>query len=165
MGNTKKVLCRLMVVMVLLGLFFPMVAQGAPEKIRPFSLQRVEDDTVVSHEEFSGKVLLLSFFATWCPPCRVETPVLVKLQEHFSQDDFTVVGISLDNQKEVVIPFLEEFSVNYPVLMANDEVLVKFGAFTIPTVVLIDKNGYVLRRFVGAHKYETFENLINEALE
>ena len=78
----------------------------------------------VSLSDFRGKVVLLNFFATWCPPCRLEIPELVKISQQKKKGDLVVLGVSLDKD---VVPFMlknfvKEMKISYPVLMGTEEV-------------------------------------------
>lgn len=113
-----------------------------------FALERLSRETF-RLSEHRGKVVLLNFWATWCPPCREEIPDLIRLQEEMS-GDLLVVGISLDEKgRKVVEPFAKEYSINYPVLIDDGRAVDKYGPISgIPTSFFIDRNGRV--RLVAA---------------
>lgn len=101
-----------------------------------------------SLQEHRGKIVLVNFWATWCPPCRMETPDLVATHKKFSDRGFTVVGVTLDeNPAQDVPPFAQRYGVAYPILLPNDEVGGQISS--LPTSLLIDGNGRVARRYVG----------------
>lgn len=103
--------------------------------------------------DFKGKVVLLEFWATWCPPCRATVPELVALQKEYGNRDFTVLGVSVDDQapglKTELLNFSRKFHINYPVLMGNDSVERKYGIWSIPRSFLIDKDGMIRDSYSG----------------
>lgn len=103
--------------------------------------------------EQEGKVVLMNIWATWCPPCREETPDLVDLYNKYRDDGFVTLGVSIDEQGlSVVRPFMEEFKVNYPMYIDNDEIVIsKYGpVMSIPTTYIIDRTGNLRYFAVGA---------------
>ena len=116
-----------------------------------FSLSSAVDGKTVKSDDFKGKVLLVTFFATWCPPCRQEIPTLIQLQEEYSSKGFSVIGLSVDEKgPKVVVKLIEKTKINYPVLMADGKVAREFGGIAgIPTSFLIDKKGKIFKRYPG----------------
>ena len=106
---------------------------------------------LVSSAEFEGKVLLIDFWATWCPPCRKMIPGLVELQEAYADAGLVIVGVSLDRKgPEVVRAFNEKFRVNYTSLMGDEAIVSAFGGIEgIPTSFLIDREGRIVEKHVG----------------
>ncbi len=95
-----------------------------------------------------GQVVLVNFWATWCPPCRMETPELVSLKSDLAAQPFEIVGINMDDDTSKVAPFLKQYSINYPVLLPGSAL--PFGEVdALPTSILIDRQGRVARRYVG----------------
>ncbi len=132
-----------------------------------FSLTNARSGEVVNSESFAGKVLLISFFATWCPPCRVEVGELKMLQEKFAGDSFSVLGLSVDQGGSAgVVSFMRKEGVNYPVLMADYRVTRDFGGIVgIPTAFLVDKTGAVVKRYQGVAYYDTLERDVAKVLQ
>jgi peroxiredoxin len=126
-----------------------------------FALPDLDARTVKS-EEFAGKVVLLDFWATWCPPCRAEIPHLVRLQSKYRDRGLAIVGLSLDQGGAgVVRPFADEHEINYAILIANDGTAESYGGIVgIPTTFLIDRDGKIVRRFVGYTDPDVFEQAI-----
>jgi len=109
---------------------------------------------------FKGKVILLNFWATWCGPCRAEIPSLVELQEQY-KDDLVVLGLSVDDTADKLLPYAAEFKMNYPVLVGldRDDLQDAYGPmWGIPTTFVISRDGRICRKnsgLVGKAKYET----------
>src|SRR6266436_1925265 len=105
----------------------------------------------VKLSDFKGKVVILDFWATWCPPCRAEVPDFVRLQAKYRDKGLSVVGLSLDAEgAKVVRPFAEEYNVNYVMLIANDETTRSFGGVVgIPTTFVLDRTGKIVSKFIG----------------
>ena len=109
------------------------------------------DGKSVASTNYSGKVVLLTFWATWCPPCRLEVPGLISLQRKYASAGFTVLGISLDETgAKVVKPFLQEYAINYPVAIGDDKITGAFGGVeAIPKTFVIDRQGTIVAGFLG----------------
>lgn len=104
--------------------------------------------------DFKGKVLILDFWATWCGPCEESIPDLSRLHRDFEKKGFSVVGVALDARgKEVVGPFVEKHKVPYPILLGSPAELREWPIPGFPTSFLIDREGRVLKRYLGAVPY------------
>ena len=103
--------------------------------------------------DHKGKVILVNFWATWCGPCVMEMPELVKLQEKYGPKGFQIVGISVDETLELATEFAKEHSLNYPVLLLPMDKVSAFQAIggfkALPTSYLINKEGKVVWRMEG----------------
>lgn len=122
---------------------------------------------LVSSEDFKGKVVVLDFWATWCPPCRAEIPGYVDLYKKYGKDRLAIIGVSLDEAgPKVVQQFVTKFGVNYPIVMGDDAVQSAFGGMeAIPTTFLIDQNGRIRDKKVGAEPTESYEKKIAALLK
>ncbi len=155
MKNRVLFLSSLLVVSLMLFV----VSSYASVSMPHFSLTNVVDGKKVDSSSFHGKALLITFFATWCPPCRQEVHELKKLQKNFSESDFSVIGISVERgNNEKIAAFVESKDINYPVLIANYQIGQDFGGvFGIPTAFLVNKEGNVVKRYQGYVRYSTLE--------
>lgn len=164
----KKVVLSTFVVAVLAvaaGYWFAMQQRQpstlGPSSMVPFTLPDTDGKTR-SIEEWKGKVVLLNFWATWCPPCREEVPTFVGLQQQLGSKGFQIIGVAID-KKEDVTDFMDTYFVNYPVLLGNDKTLqlmVKYGnrIGSLPYSVIMDREGNIVHRKVGAyHKKQILE--------
>lgn len=131
----------------------------------PFWKLKDVNGNAVSSDEFKGKVVVVDFWATWCPPCRSEIPGYVDLYRKYGKD-LVIVGISMDEGgPQVVKDFIGKFGVNYPIVMAEDAVVSAFGGMeAIPTTFLIDRNGQIRDRKVGAEATADYEKKIESLL-
>ena len=114
----------------------------------------------ISLSNFTGKVVLLNFWATWCPPCREEIPYLVTLQKSYS-GALEVIGISVFSYTTTTEKFYEDYSINYPMIYGSYELMGKYGNVgSIPTTFLIDKEGRIAARVVGSRTEDRYEDMI-----
>ncbi|PEN11445.1 alkyl hydroperoxide reductase [Longibacter salinarum] len=116
----------------------PLQSQKAPD----FALERMNGETF-RLSEHRGEVVVVNFWATWCPPCRMEIPGFIKLQKEFRDQGLTFVGISLDKGGfGAVRPYAEEMAINYPLVMGESSVVQKYGGVRgLPTTFVIDAEG------------------------
>jgi len=122
------------------------------------------DGRPVSLADFRGKVVVLNFWATWCPPCRREIPDFIDLQNEYGSQGVQIVGIALD-EPEKVQAFARQHGMNYAVLIGSDEISMKYGGIEgIPTTFIVDKNGKIVNRFEGFRPREIFEAEIKQLL-
>lgn len=150
----KKLALSRLAVGVLLALFFSLSQVGsshAGARMPEFVLKSVVDGVEVDSRSFAGKVLLVSFFATWCPPCIEEVPTFIDLQKSFGQQGFSVIGLSVDQGgPEEVARLVEKKQINYPVLMADNETMENFGGvYGIPVSFLVNMEGNVVKKYPG----------------
>ncbi len=138
----------------------PRVRQKAPE----FAL-RDKDAKIVRLSEFRGRVVVLNFWATWCPPCRVEIPWLNQLAVKFSKEGLVVIGASLDEGGwPVVNPFLREFGVQYPIVLSDERTVRVYGVGPPPTTFLIGADGRMAAVFAGVVNHQALERSVEELL-
>ena len=99
--------------------------------------------------ESSGKVVLINFFASWCPPCREELPSLVRLRKHYKPDQVMFLGLSVDNSRDDLYKFLAGMPLNYPVYMADRQIAYAYGVESIPHNVVYSKAGKLVANQPG----------------
>jgi peroxiredoxin len=102
---------------------------------------------------YKGQVVLLNFWATWCVPCKRESPELNALHREYQERGFVVLGVSVDSEVRAIKPFAREMKMSYPVLIGagREDLSQAFGPFIgFPTSVLIARDGKVCVRHVGA---------------
>ena len=123
-----------------------------------FTLQNINGENV-SLSDFSGKVIILDFWATWCPPCIKEIPHFIELYEQYKDKDCVIVGIALDREGiNIVKPFVQKNKIEYPVLISDRQVPQAYGGInSIPTTFVIDSAGNIRKRYVGYRDKSVFE--------
>jgi len=133
-----------------------------------FSLPDIEG---VEHKisEWDGKVILLNFWATWCPPCRREMPAFIKLQDQFGPQGFQVIGVAID-QVDLVEAFADNIGVNYPILVGENNAIKVTEAYgnqygQLPYTVIIDRQGIVRHKKFGEVTYDEAIAFINPLLK
>ncbi len=119
--------------------------------------------------EWQTNILVLNFWAAWCPPCREETPLFVDLQEQYARDNVRFVGIAIDD-REPVADFVDTYGVEYPVLLGDLEAITlsrrlgnRFDG--LPFTVVVEPGGRILARFAGGVSREQIEPVIRQAIE
>ena len=120
----------------------------------------------VKSEKYEGKVIILNFWATWCPPCRAEMPDFMKLHSAFKDKGVTFLGISLDTGLGPVKRYVRTEKVNYPILMGNSGMVADYGGFSaIPQTFIIDAEGRINKQFMGLVKFDKLEKVIQSLID
>lgn len=120
---------------------------------------------VISSAQFRGHVVLLSFWATWCPPCRLEIPELVELQNRY-KDQLQVIGVSMDDDgPRQVAQFAARAGINYSIVMGSSEIVREYGGVpALPTNFLIDPQGKVVQKHVGLYPLNVYDTEVRALL-
>lgn len=131
-----------------------------------FTLQSIEGKSI-SLSDYKGKIVILDFWATWCPPCRKAIPDLVDLKEKY-KNDIEIIGIALDDAstKQEVKPFAEQMKINYPVVYGNIPLTQEYGNIrSIPTSFVLDAEGKIAAKHIGYVSKQVYENDIQQIME
>jgi peroxiredoxin len=129
-----------------------------------FTLQDLSGKKV-SLSGLKGSVVLLEFWATWCPPCRSSIPGLERLHKAYGGKGLTILAISVDDGGwDNVSNFIAEHKITYSVLKGTDEVSTKYLVRMIPAMYLVDKQGIVRKQYMGAGDDEEIEKEIKALL-
>jgi thiol-disulfide isomerase/thioredoxin len=130
-----------------------------------FSLATTDGKTL-KLSSYRGKVVIVDFWATWCPPCLKGIPDLIELKKKYGKKGFEVIGVSVDTEsKDKVVPFIKEKGINYPVVYGDMNVYQQYGGIrSIPTTVVIDKNGKIIASYEGLMPIDTYETYIKKLL-
>ncbi len=159
---------RKKIITVLLGaciLFGGSQALFAATAMPSFSLPDAASGEMVNSDSFAGKAKLVIFFATWCPPCMEEVPILKQLQTEYGNKDFAVVALSMDRRATDVHRFMTRNNVNYSVLMADRTVAQNFGGVSgVPVTFLVSKEGNVLRKYQGLVPHALLDREVKKML-
>lgn len=128
---------------------------------------KTPDGKLLKLSDYKGKIVIVDFWATWCPPCRRGIPDLIEIQKEFN-DELIVIGISLDQENTIsqLQPFIENYNINYPVVLWNEKVVQDYGNISaIPTSFIINKDGKIVNKIVGLIPKQSFVEQINSILK
>ena len=183
----KKIFCLLLVMMLIIGSCKKTeqpqqtngeteikptqpIADSTPQKpagkpAPDFTLQDLNGEQV-RLSDFKGKIVILNFWATWCPPCIREIPDFIELYEQYNDKGLEILGISLDQAGiSVVKSFAQKNKINYPVMMNEGRIDQAYGGITsIPTTFIIDPAGNIRKTYTGLREKAVFEADIKELL-
>lgn len=109
----------------------------------------------VSLSQFRGKIVILNFWATWCPPCVEEMPSMEQLYREFKDKDLVVLAVNVESSgQEAVSEFLAKKSYSFKILLDPDaEIQNTYGVFRLPESFLIDRNGVVVEKVIGGRNW------------
>jgi cytochrome c biogenesis protein CcmG/thiol:disulfide interchange protein DsbE len=188
MNDIKKILAIILISIVTLAVGCSQKSNSPPEKFVKKSVQPKQpklpanavkapdftfsklDGSWFKLSDFKGKVIMLNFWGTWCPPCRREIPDFVNLMEKYNNDGLEIVGVTLTSgSADKIQKFVNANKMNYTLLtdIDNNEtqaVTARYGEVTgkringIPTTFIIDRNGYIVKRYVGPRSESFFYN-------
>lgn len=116
---------------------------------------------------YKGRPLIVNFWATWCPPCKLEIPWFVEFKQRYADKGLEILGVSIDDPAPELKTFSADYKMNYPVLMGlgHDPMLAAYEAdMTVPVTWFIKKDGTVLGRTIGINTREYFESQIQAIL-
>ncbi len=141
------------------------LAESSLKKAPNFKLQTI-DGKSLQLSDFKGKIVIVDFWATWCPPCRRGIPDLITLQGEFKKD-LVIIGISVDRDtRSSVAEFARKQGINYPICYFTDKVVEDFGGIEgIPTSFIIDRKGNIVDSHVGLVDKDTYVQTIKKLLK
>jgi thiol-disulfide isomerase/thioredoxin len=150
----------------------PLIGKPAPQ----FSLEDLSGRKV-SLADYKGKAVLINFWATWCGPCKVETPWLVDLRSQYAAKGFEILGVSTDEldrsdakmfgqEKKEIADFVQRMHMPYPVLIEGDSLSKPYGGLdAMPTSFFVDRTGKIIAATMGISSKEDIEMNIQKALK
>jgi cytochrome c biogenesis protein CcmG/thiol:disulfide interchange protein DsbE len=161
----------------------PDPAGGPPQLLSPLMGKPAPDFTLedtsgkkVSLSSYKGKAVLINFWATWCAPCKIETPWLVDLRNQYAAQGFEILGVSTDDidrdepdklamEKKEIARFVQQLHMPYPVLIDGDTLSKPYGGLdSLPASFFVDRNGNVVATQVGLTSKDEIEANIKKAL-
>jgi cytochrome c biogenesis protein CcmG/thiol:disulfide interchange protein DsbE len=147
--------------------------QGKPAP--PFALEDLSGKKV-SLAGYKGKALLINFWATWCAPCKIETPWLIELRDQYAAQGFEIIGVSaddidrgdpqkLDSEKKDIAKFVQQMHMDYPVLIDGDSLSQSYGGLdSLPTSFFVNRDGTIVAMQLGLTSKDEIEGNIKKAL-
>lgn len=153
MKKNVKILTVAVVLLTVTALSFSPVGAAEEQKAAAFSLKDLGGKTV-SLSSLKGKVVLLNFWATWCPSCISEMPSLNRLYKELKSRGLEVVAVSTDRSASSVKDFRDAHGLTFPIVMDEDrDVTRSYHVFSLPTSILIDKEGFIVEKFFGEYDW------------
>ncbi|OGR35242.1 MAG: hypothetical protein A2051_03925 [Desulfovibrionales bacterium GWA2_65_9] len=134
---------------------------GAPEKIETVDMSGLEKRIAAN----KGKVTLIMFWATWCPACKTELPVLEQLRAKYPKDVLDILALSVDDTDQAMQEYLKSRPTTLTVLMAKGDVSTEFGVRSIPNLVIFDGEGKVAFNSAGAYPFEMLDPVISQLVK
>jgi thiol-disulfide isomerase/thioredoxin len=123
------------------------------------------DGGAVKLADYKGKVVLLNFWGTWCPPCRMEIPGFIELQDSYRDKGLVIVGVAVEDTPEAVKAYAAEAKINYPLAMVQDDIDAAYGPmYGLPVSFIIARDGSICRRHLGELSKERAEQEIKALL-
>jgi thiol-disulfide isomerase/thioredoxin len=125
------------------------------------------DDTITSSESLKGKVVLITFFASWCRSCLEEIPLLKKMQTKFGAEDFAIIAMATDYENIAGIKnMIQKQKINYQVLLTDEATKENFGGIAVlPTMFLVNREGLLLKKYFGHIERDSLVKDIRKILE
>jgi thiol-disulfide isomerase/thioredoxin len=141
-------------------------AIGERMQMVPFKMPSLTDKAILDSKQLEGQVLLVTFFASWCPPCIQEIPALIALQDSFKPKGFSVVAFSVDEGELAPLKkLIDKYGINYPVLLAEPFVTKSFGGVSgIPVTFLVNRKGQIVKKYLGYVSHDHLEEEIKNML-
>ncbi len=155
----RNFLMTLTVFIIIISFF---IFTGCKSTSGDFTLMDL-DGNEISLSDFNGKVLILNFWATWCPPCREEIPDFVEVYNEYESEDVQFIGVS-NEDISTLRSFVEDYNISYPILIDDENIMGKWGISAIPTTFVFDKDGQIISKSVGTMTREQLVNIIEDAL-
>ena len=162
---TRRLLLVILLAVIIAGCSKDDSGQGLSGGAPDFTLPAV-DGSMVSMSDYRGKVILVDFWATWCPPCQEMIPVLSKLHKKYSDKGLVILGVSLDRDGlEALGTYVHENMIPYKVVMGDTRIGNAFGGVSsIPTLYIVDRDGRLVRKLTGYHSYGQLEEQVKKYL-
>ena len=156
----KQILCS-----IILFILIPITLVSASEKqalhaspdkpVAPeFELKDI-DGKVHKLSDYRGKVVIVNFWATWCPPCRFEIPSMERAQKKLANDNIIILAINIGEDEDTIFEFIGDYNINFPILMDLDSSTIKnYPVVGLPTSYVVDPKGKTVYRAIGGREWD-----------
>ena len=136
----------------------------------PIAIPEDQDFTIntllgdqISKNDYSGKIIILDFWSSWCIPCIQEGPVLSNLSKEWSDRNVQFIGVSVWDTKENVLDFIKQNDIQYPnAIDKNGQIAIDFGVRGIPEKIIINSNGKIIHRIIGPSTKPSLEKILDQ---
>ncbi|MGD8926205.1 MAG: TlpA disulfide reductase family protein [Thioalkalispiraceae bacterium] len=164
---------RIFYTLVLLLCVSTATAAQKPEPLHPVKGQPLAPDFVLKDiddqthrlSDYRGKVVIVNFWATWCPPCRFELPSMQRLWKVIQKQNVVMLAINIGEDADTIFTFTSDYPVTFPLLMDRDSSVVqKYPVLGVPTSFIIDPRGHIVYRAVGTREWDN-QQLIQTILD
>ena len=136
-----------------------------PQSAHQFTVELL-DGRRLALSDLRGKVVLLDFWASWCPPCRQEAAVLAEVYREYGGEAVEFLGINIWDRRQDALDFVGQYAVPYPNAVDNEGIIaINYGVRGIPEKFVIDRAGVVVKKFVGPMRADTLRAILDEALK
>ena len=136
-----------------------------PQSAQQFTVELLDGRTMTL-SELRGKVVLLDFWASWCPPCRQEAPALAEVYREYRGKAVEFLGINLWDRRQDALDYVKQFKVPYPNAVDNKgTIAINYGVRGIPEKFVINRSGVVVKKFVGPMPADTLRAILDEVLK
>ena len=158
--NILRIIVVLSIIIVACG-----TREGAKPTDNPDFTLRALDGVEYKLSQLKGQVVVIDFWATWCPPCRNSIPTFTRLYNKYSEQGLVIVGIGLDDE-QALRDFSKQMQIPYPILIGNNEIAKAYNVTGIPKTIFLDKEGKIRKSQTGfAPELEAqFDELIQSML-
>jgi len=143
-------------------LVFSVYTAEKKEKAPDFSLKTINNKTI-KLSDYKGKTIILNFFATWCPSCKMEIPDFVKFYNKNKDKGIVIIGICVGSKETDIKEIIKEYKISYPVCISDGKIENAYGGIRfVPTTFIIDRNGYIIKKQIGPMNEEQLHNIFQE---
>lgn len=116
------------------------------------------DGRIHKLSDYRGKVVIVNFWATWCPPCRFEIPSMERLQKRLANKNIVILAINIGEDADTIFEFIGDYNINFPLLMDLDSAVIKnYPVIGLPTSYVIDPEGRTVYRAIGGREWDAPE--------
>ncbi len=137
---------------------------AATPTVARFTAKDIEGNYRNSDEWIGKQPVVINFWGTWCGPCRMEVPDLVKLYDEYHSQGVEILGLAVRDNEARVEQFADEYGMDWPLLMADNSIAMSFKLTGVPKTIFINENGEVVQQFTGLRNYETLKKAFEAIL-